>query len=110
MNTLKSTSIPQTTGQHTTPINRQSALFLSRKRHMETVQEAIDMAASYILNGKLNEQLAQAFTGEFGQEPTLTVSFSFRRDPKTPGRFSCTRKTKISHDLEGTASFFGLKP
>jgi hypothetical protein len=94
-----------------TPVNKQAALFLSRKRRADTVQDAIDGAVNHLMSGKINEQLAAVFgSDQFGPEPQVTFRVSIRRDPKTPGQFAYTAKTSIQHDLGSGVQLFGLKP
>lgn len=93
-----------------TPVNKQSALFLSRHRRCETVQEALDGAINHLMTGKLNEQLATVFSGGFGQEPWVTFQITIRQDPKNPGTFSYCSNTKVGHDISGTVHLYGLKP
>ena len=95
---------------HTTPVNRQSALFLSKKKRVETVQEAIDGAVKHLLSGRINEQLAAAFTGQFGTDPCVTYKISFRRDPKEGGKFTYQSHTHISHEISEGVALYGLKP
>lgn len=92
------------------PINKQAALFLSRNKRCETVQEALEGACNAILRGDLKDKLALAFQGDFGPDPIVSFEISIRKDIKTPGHFTYRSKTKIKHDLGEGCSFYGLKP
>jgi hypothetical protein len=92
------------------PINKQASLFLTRHRRCETVQEALNGAVNHIISGKINEQLAQVFSGSFGPEPWVTFQFTIRRDPQAPGTFAYHSNTKVGHDIGESIRFFGLKP
>jgi hypothetical protein len=93
-----------------TPVNKQSALFLSRHRRCETVQEALEGAMNHLLTGKLNEQLAEVFAGGFGPEPWVTFQITIRQDPKETGTFSYQSNTKVGHDVGASVRLYGLKP
>ena len=93
-----------------TPINKQAALFLTRHRRCETVEEALNGAINHLMGGKINEQLAQVFSGAFGPEPWVTFQLTIRRDPQQPGTFAYNSNTKVGHDIGESTRFYGLKP
>lgn len=96
---------------NTKPVNKQAAIFLSRKYRIETMQEALEGAVTHLLSGKLQQQLAEIFTTQaFGTAPIVTFAISIRRDPKESNRYSYTAKTKVTHDLGDPVSLYGLKP
>lgn len=101
-------NMPTKTAPHSTPINKQSAIFLSRKRQIETVSEAIDGAVKHLLSGKIQEQLAEVFTGAFGPEPVVTYTIMIRRDVANPAKFAYSSKTQVKHNIGGEAKFYGL--
>jgi hypothetical protein len=91
------------------PVNRQAANLFSKKRHTETVQQAVEKAAEDLLNGKLNRYLAEVFGSEaFGPEPMVTFKVSVRRDPAKPGAFSYMCSTQVQHDLGNPFKLYGL--
>lgn len=92
------------------PINKQAALFLSRNKRCETVQEALEGACNAILRGDLSDKLALAFHGDFGPDPIVKFEICIRKDIKTPGEFTYKSNTKITHSLGEGCSFYGLKP
>lgn len=95
--------------EHTKPINRQASTLFTRKRHTETVQQAIDAAAEKLLNGSLNKYLAEVFsTDQFGPEPTVEYTIKIRRDPASPGKFSYQAKVKVAHQLGNDFRLHGL--
>ena len=91
-----------------TPINKQAAIFLSRKRHSETIQDALDGAANHLMSGKLASQAGDVFAGAFGPEPVLTFSVSIRRDVKTNDQYVYKSTTKVHHEIGEGARLFGL--
>jgi len=107
---MQTPSTPARSTPPRTPVDKQSALFLSRHRRCETVQEALEGAVNHILSGNLNKQLAEVFTGGFGPEPWVTFQITIRTDPKERGCFSYKANTKVGHDIGNPVSFYGLKP
>ena len=93
-----------------TPINKQAGLFLSRKRHSETITQAIEGSIAHLTKKRLQDACAHAFTGEFGPNPVVTMVIKIRRDPKESGKFTYSRKTEISHEIEDAFNLYGLKP
>lgn len=93
-----------------TPIDKQSALFLSKHRRCETVQEALEGGINHLLSGKLNDQLAEVFSGGFGPSPWITFQITIRQDPKESGTFVYKSNTKVGHDIGNPVSLYGLKP
>lgn len=94
---------------HMKPINRQAASMFTRKRRVDTVQQALDGAAERMLNGGLNGYLAEAFGSEqFGPEPVIEYSIKIHRDPASPGKFSYYAKVKVSHQLGNDFRLHGL--
>ena len=93
-----------------TPVNRQAALFLSRKPRCETVKEAIDGAINHLMSGKFNEQLADVFaSGGFGPDPSVTFSVTIRHDATDATKYVYTSTTKVTHDMGTKVNLFGLK-
>jgi transcriptional accessory protein Tex/SPT6 len=93
------------------PINRQAALFLSRKRHTNTVEEAIDGAMNYLVNGTFKDALAEIFSTEaFGPEPVVSFKMRIRKDVASPGKFYYTASTSVSHHIGDEIKFAGLNP
>lgn len=92
------------------PTNKPAALFSSRHKRCETVQEALEGACNAILRGDLKDKLALAFNGDFGPDPVVTFQISIRKDIKTPGNFTYKSNTKITHDLGEGCAFYGLQP
>jgi hypothetical protein len=92
------------------PVDKQASMFLTRKRRIETVQEALEGAVNHLINGGMHEHLARAFTGSFGPEPWVAFTVTIRRDPKDPGLFTYASSTKIGHELGSSVQFYGLKP
>jgi len=92
-----------------TPINKQSAIFLSRKRQIETVSEAIEGAVNHLMSGRIQEQLANVFSGAFGPEPAVTFSITIRRDVAHSTKFAYTSRTQVKHDIGGDVKFYGLE-
>jgi hypothetical protein len=90
------------------PINKQAALFLSRKRHSETIQDAIDGAANHLMSGKLAEQFSDVVAAGFGPEPVLTFTVRIRRDVKTNDQYCYSTATKVSHHIGEGVRLFGL--
>lgn len=92
------------------PVDKQASMFLTRKRRIETVSEALEGAANHLINGGMHENLANVFSGSFGPEPWVAFTVTIRRDPKDPGLFTYSSKTKIGHEIGTPVSFYGLKP
>ena len=90
------------------PINKQAALFLSRKRHSETIQDALDGAANHLMSGKLARQFSDIVEAGFGPEPVLTYSVTLRRDVKTNDLYCYSSKTIVSHHIGEGMRLFGL--
>ena len=90
------------------PINKQAALFLSRKRHSETIQDAIDGAANHLMSKHLSKQVSDVFAGGFGPEPVLTFTVRIRRDVKTNDQYCYSTATKVSHHIGEGVRLFGL--
>jgi hypothetical protein len=90
--------------------DRPTPSIFAKKRHTDTVQQALDGAAERLINGQLNKYLADVFFGndQFGPEPEVEFSIKIRRDPATPGKFSYMAKTKVSHDLGSAFRLHGL--
>ena len=85
---------------HTTPVNRQAASLFTKKRHTETVQQAIEQAAEKLINGSLNKYISEVFGSEqFGPEPLVEFSIKIRRDPASAGKFHYHSKVTVSHEL-----------
>lgn len=94
-----------------TPVNRQAALFLSRKRHTSTVEEALDGAMNHIIHGGFKDALANVFAADdFGPEPVVTFKVSIRRDVASPGCFCYATTTNVSHHIGDGVKLYGLKP
>jgi hypothetical protein len=91
-----------------TPINKQAALFLSRKRHSETIQDALDGAANHLMSGKLARQFSDIMEAGFVPEPILTYSVKLRRDVKTNDQYCYSSKTSVSHHIGESTQLFGL--
>ena len=86
-------------------------MFLTRNHERcETVQEALEKGINYLLSGKFNQHLVDAFTGDFGPEPFVTFQITINRDPRTPGTFAYRAAAKISHEVGTPVKLFGLKP
>lgn len=83
---------------------------MTRKRHTETVNEAVQGAVKHLSEKRFEEVLTNAFGGDFGPEPIVCFTISIRRDPKTPGRFVYTSKTKVTHQIGEGVQLFGLRP
>ena len=93
-----------------TPVDKQAALFLSRKRHCDTLQEALEGAVNHLVSGKISEQLAAVFAGGFGPEPSFSFQITIRQDPTCPGTFSYMATSKVTHDVGKAVRLYGLKP
>ena len=92
------------------PINRQAALFLSRKRHTETVEEALDGAMNHLNQGSFKDALVNVFAAnDFGPEPVVTYKISIRRDVASPGKFCYQASTQVSHHIGEGVKLYGLK-
>lgn len=90
--------------------DKTSALFQSRKRHCNTVQEALDGAIAHLESGRIQEQIADVFAGGFGPEPTVTFQISIRKDVATPGSFVYQAQTKMTHEIGSPVRLHGLQP
>ncbi len=86
------------------PVNKDAALFLSRKKRAETVNEAIDGAINRLMKGELQDSLAACFTGDFGPDPVVTFKMSVRREAKHSGEFVMSVSTHVSHEV-GDSSY-----
>lgn len=93
---------------NTTPVDKQAALFLSRKRHTNTVQEAVEGAVNHLMSGRLNEQLADVFTGAFGPEPEVAFTIRIRRDPAHQGKYVYKAETNVLHGIGKGVKLYGL--
>jgi hypothetical protein len=91
------------------PVNKQASMFLSRRKDCETIKEAIEGAVNHLLAGKLTEQMADVFSGEFGPDPWVTFQVTIRKDVRTPGAFSYSANTKVGHDLGCPVRLYGLR-
>lgn len=93
------------------PVNLQAALFMSRKRHCETVTEALEGAAMRLTGNEFKNQLAAAFsTDNFGPEPVVKMTVTIRRDVQSPGKFVYKCNANITHHIGCEISLYGLKP
>jgi hypothetical protein len=90
------------------PINKQAALFLTRKRKTSSIPEAIDGAINFLSSGKLLESAGEVFAGQFGPEPKLEFTISIRKDVANPGRYVYTARTTVQHEIGSPFKIYGL--
>ena len=90
------------------PVNKQSALFLSRKPRIETIAEALEKFAVDVTGpqtaSKIKEMLYKA---ENGEDAEVTISIKIRPDMKAPGLAIASIDSRVTSRM-GTESFFGL--
>lgn len=93
-----------------TPVNKQAATLLSRKTRVETVSDALDLAAMNVCGPAFKAAIAEIFSeGKFGPEPVLTMSISVRKNGDLSGRFAVVTRTKVVHTVTEGRTLFGLE-
>lgn len=88
------------------PVNRQAALFMSRKARVETIQEAMDAVATRISSPEFVGTFMQALihSDEF---PEIELRVQVRKDAKHKGQYSVALRQFLTQ--EGTRThYYGL--
>lgn len=99
-------------GEHFTPskpVNKQAAMFMSRKRRAETVQDAMDFVATRISNPEFVEDIKgtlEAVDDNTMAEVQLVIRV--RRDQKTTGALSVGLNQYLCHEGQ-RSTYYGLE-
>lgn len=94
---------------HTTPVNRQAAIFLSKKKRVETVREALEKLSARILEPEVADNIIQMLANRSTDEsPSLQMNIAIYRDPRTPDQFTVKMRTSIKTEL-GEELYNGLR-
>lgn len=89
------------------PVNRQAALFMSRKARVESVQEAMDAVATRISSPEFVQTFMQAIA-ESEELPEIEFRVQIRKDMKNKGMFSVAMRQFLTQEGSRT-SFYGLE-
>jgi hypothetical protein len=93
---------------HTKPVNKQAAIFLSRKSRVETLEEALSIFANKLSDKSVASSALDLLDQHIQDDsPTLTISVKIRKDQRTPGNVTAEMVTSLSGEL-GRESFYGL--
>lgn len=68
-----------------TPVNRQAAIFLSRKSRISTMEEALELFVDKLLSGGLPNQLREVCKSK--DRPMVVIQMTLRTDVRTPGKY-----------------------
>lgn len=91
------------------PVNKQAALFLTRRGRIETIGEALDKFASKICSPEVAQNIKELIArNRIGDDACLTITLKVRRDPRTADQFAVSMSTKMGTEL-GQEGFYGLR-
>ena len=94
---------------HITPVSRHAAIFLSKKKRVETVREALEKLSARILAPEVADNIIQMLANRGTDEsPSLHMTISIYRDPRTPDQFTVKMRTAIKTEL-GEELYNGLR-
>lgn len=83
---------------HDTPVNKDAALFLSRKKRVQTVQEALNKLAIEVCSTATVMELRKIMReriGPLGIDAGLKITLTLKPDGSEPNRVWCSMETKI---------------
>jgi hypothetical protein len=90
------------------PVNKQSSLFLSRKRRIETVNEALEKFACEVTSPATSSKVREMlFKNSNGDDTEVTLTIKIRSDAKTPNLAIASVDIRLSTRM-GSESFYGL--
>lgn len=91
------------------PVNKDAAQFLSRKRHILDVQEALNKFACAVCSpatvGEVRKIVKDRLAGD--DQKTVMLTLRIRPDHQNVNKVSVTMETKVSKQL-GTETFTNL--
>lgn len=94
---------------HETPVNKNAALFLSRKKHMTTVQEALNKFAIEVCSpaavSEIRKIMQDRLKGDDNKQLVLTLRL--KSDHVTPNKVSAVMETRVIQQI-GHESYVGL--
>jgi hypothetical protein len=91
------------------PVNKQAALFLTRKNRLETIGEALDKFASKLCSPEVAQNVKEMIArNRLGDDVQIAITLKIRRDPRTPDQFAVSMDTKMASEL-GTEGYYGLR-
>lgn len=92
-----------------TPINKAAALFLSRKKRVTSVQEALNKLAIEVCSAATVEEIRKIMRDKAMNEHTggLKISLVLKPDGAEPNKVWCAMETKLVKDV-GRETFGSL--
>jgi len=93
--------------EHTTPVNRQASIFLSRKKRVETVREALEIFSAKILEPEVADNIIEMLKSRTRSRLEMTIRI--RRDVKTQTEFMVDMDASLKQDLGEPLLFFSLR-
>ena len=90
------------------PVNKQAAIFLSRKPRVQTIAEGLNIFATKLCSPEVAQNVKEMISrNKQGDDVHIAITIKIRRDPRTDGNFAITMDTRIGTEL-GNEGFFGL--
>lgn len=90
------------------PVNKQAAIFLSRKPRVQTIAEGLDIFATKLCSPEVAQNVKEMISrNKLGDDVHIAITIKIRRDPRADGQFAITMDTKMGTEL-GNEGFFGL--
>lgn len=87
---------------HTTPVNRQAAIFLTRRKRIETVKEALEKLSEQLLQQEVSDNIIKMLSERKpGESPSLVIKIVIHRDEKTADQFTVKLRTQICTEMSG---------
>lgn len=86
---------------HEKPVNKDAALFLTRKKHIQTVQEALNKFAMAISSPATVSEIRKILQDKALHEESKSMSITMTLKPDTakPNRVFITMHTRIQNEL-----------
>lgn len=89
------------------PVNRQAALFMSRRARVDNIQEAMDAVATRISSPEFVRTFMEALINS-EEFPEIELRIQIRKDVKNKGMFSVAMRQFLTQEGSRT-NFYGLE-
>jgi hypothetical protein len=91
------------------PVNKQAAIFLSRKNRVDTINEAIQIFATKLCSPEVSANIKSMMAcNAAGEDVGLTLTLRVRRDQRTADQYAVTFDSRLSKEVSRT-EYFGLR-
>jgi hypothetical protein len=94
---------------HTEPVNKQASIFLSRKKRVDSIKEAIEIFATKLLSPEVADDIKSMMAcNQSGEDVGLTLTLRVRRDLRTADQYVVSFDSRLSKEVS-RQEYYGLR-